>query len=105
MPAHLSPELKLFMQTAADGERCRLIASLKRNANAGDLARLTGTRPAPWLSPVTVSRKMLGLPSAVNACLFDLDGVLTDSGVLHALAWAEAFDGFHLAQVPKILRD
>ena len=43
MPAHLSPELKLFMKTASDGERCRLIASLKRNADAEDLARLAGS--------------------------------------------------------------
>jgi beta-phosphoglucomutase-like phosphatase (HAD superfamily) len=60
------------------------------------LARLMDIRPAPWLSPVPVSRKMLGLPPTVRACLFDLDGVLTDSGVLHARAWADAFDGFLL---------
>jgi beta-phosphoglucomutase-like phosphatase (HAD superfamily) len=60
------------------------------------LARLADVRPAPWLSPVPVSRKMLGLPPAVRACLFDLDGVLTDSGILHARAWADAFDEFLL---------
>ena len=31
-----------------------------------------------------------------RACLFDLDGVLTDSAVLHAWAWAEVFDEFLL---------
>ena len=60
------------------------------------LAELARVRPAPWLSPVPVSRKMLGLSPDVRACLFDLDGVLTDSGVLHGRAWAEAFDGFLL---------
>jgi beta-phosphoglucomutase-like phosphatase (HAD superfamily) len=60
------------------------------------LARLEDIRPGPWLSPVPVSRKMLGLPPTVRACLFDLDGVLTDSGVLHARAWADTFDGFLL---------
>jgi HAD superfamily hydrolase (TIGR01509 family) len=60
------------------------------------LARITGVRPAPWLSPVPVTTDMLGLPSGVRACLFDLDGVLTDSGVLHAWAWAEVFDAFVL---------
>ena len=35
---------------------------------------------------------MLGLPAGVSACLFDLDGVLTDSAVLHASAWGEVFD-------------
>jgi beta-phosphoglucomutase family hydrolase len=35
---------------------------------------------------------MLGLPDAITACLFDLDGVLTDTAVLHRKAWAAAFD-------------
>jgi beta-phosphoglucomutase-like phosphatase (HAD superfamily) len=52
--------------------------------------------PAPWLPQAPVSANMLGLPATVRACLFDLDGVLTDSGALHALAWAEAFDPFLL---------
>lgn len=43
MPAHLSPELKLFMQTAADGDRCQLIASLRRQADAGELIRLASS--------------------------------------------------------------
>jgi beta-phosphoglucomutase-like phosphatase (HAD superfamily) len=56
------------------------------------LARVAGVRPEPWLSPVPVTPKMLGLAESVRGCLFDLDGVLTDSGVLHAAAWAEVFD-------------
>jgi HAD superfamily hydrolase (TIGR01509 family) len=60
------------------------------------LARLSGVRPAPWLSPVPLSNSLLGLPDGVRACVFDLDGVLTDSGVLHARAWAEVFDDFLL---------
>ena len=35
---------------------------------------------------------MLGLPDDIRACLFDLDGVLTDTAVLHRKAWAAAFD-------------
>jgi beta-phosphoglucomutase family hydrolase len=34
------------------------------------------------------------LPSAIRACLFDLDGVLTDTASLHAAAWTEMFDSF-----------
>ncbi|EPD63541.1 HAD family hydrolase [Streptomyces sp. HGB0020] len=34
----------------------------------------------------------LGLPAAIRACLFDLDGVITDTTSLHAAAWKEAFD-------------
>jgi beta-phosphoglucomutase-like phosphatase (HAD superfamily) len=58
------------------------------------LAGVTRVRPAPWLSPVPVTNGMLGLPARVTACLFDLDGVLTDSGVLHAWAWGEVLDDF-----------
>jgi beta-phosphoglucomutase-like phosphatase (HAD superfamily) len=56
------------------------------------LARETGARPVPWLSPVPIDVRMLGLPVGVRACIFDLDGVLTDSGSLHAWAWGEIFD-------------
>ena len=35
---------------------------------------------------------MLGLPDLVVACLFDLDGVLTDTAVVHRAAWKQAFD-------------
>ncbi|MHB1533168.1 MAG: beta-phosphoglucomutase family hydrolase [Acidimicrobiales bacterium] len=37
---------------------------------------------------------MLGLPDHIRACLFDMDGVLTDTASVHAAAWKEAFDGF-----------
>jgi beta-phosphoglucomutase family hydrolase len=37
---------------------------------------------------------VLGLPSGIRACLFDLDGVLTPTAVVHAAAWQEMFDDF-----------
>jgi beta-phosphoglucomutase family hydrolase len=37
---------------------------------------------------------MLGLPDAIRACLFDLDGVLTQTAKVHARAWKEMFDDF-----------
>ena len=37
---------------------------------------------------------MLGLPEGVKACLFDLDGVLTDTAAVHNAAWKKTFDGF-----------
>jgi beta-phosphoglucomutase family hydrolase len=37
---------------------------------------------------------MLGLPAGIRACLFDLDGVLTDTAAVHAAAWKETFDQF-----------
>ena len=36
----------------------------------------------------------LGLPSRTRACLFDLDGVLTQTARVHAAAWKEMFDAF-----------
>lgn len=36
----------------------------------------------------------LGLPEAVRACLFDLDGVLTDTASVHKRAWKSMFDAF-----------
>ncbi|MFJ8113519.1 HAD family hydrolase [Streptomyces sp. NPDC096132] len=36
----------------------------------------------------------LGLPEAIQACLFDLDGVVTRTAVVHAAAWKETFDAF-----------
>lgn len=37
---------------------------------------------------------MLGLPDNVSACLFDLDGVLTDTASVHFTAWKAMFDGY-----------
>ena len=37
---------------------------------------------------------MLGLPGTVTACLFDLDGVLTQHRSVHSAAWKQMFDEF-----------
>jgi beta-phosphoglucomutase family hydrolase len=37
---------------------------------------------------------MLGLPDHVTACLFDLDGVLTDTASVHRAAWKQTFDAY-----------
>ena len=37
---------------------------------------------------------MFGLPDGVSACLFDMDGVVTQTAVVHAAAWKEMFDEF-----------
>jgi len=36
----------------------------------------------------------LGVPGNIRACLFDLDGVLTETATLHAKAWQQMFDAF-----------
>jgi beta-phosphoglucomutase family hydrolase len=37
---------------------------------------------------------VLGLPDKVRACLFDLDGVLTDTASVHTKAWKAMFDAY-----------
>ena len=37
---------------------------------------------------------MLGLPAQITTCLFDLDGVLTQTAKIHAQAWKQMFDDF-----------
>jgi len=37
---------------------------------------------------------MLGLPDGTLACLFDLDGVVTKTALVHAAAWKQMFDAF-----------
>ena len=68
-------------------EERRDTAALLRTA-----AAMHHLRPAPWLSPGPVTPYRLGLPDTVEVCLFDLDGVLTDSDALHAAAWAQALE-------------
>ena len=37
---------------------------------------------------------MLGLPDGIEACLFDLDGVLTQTAKVHSAAWKQMFDEY-----------
>ena len=37
---------------------------------------------------------MLGLPASVTACMFDPDGVLTQTARVRATAWEEMFDAY-----------
>jgi beta-phosphoglucomutase family hydrolase len=41
-----------------------------------------------------MSKPALKLPDTIRACLFDLDGVLTDTASIHAAAWKEMFDAY-----------
>jgi beta-phosphoglucomutase family hydrolase len=38
--------------------------------------------------------QQFGLPGGIRACLFDLDGVLTQTARVHAAAWKEMFDAY-----------
>jgi beta-phosphoglucomutase family hydrolase len=43
---------------------------------------------------LTANGHALRLPATIRACLFDLDGVLTNTAALHAAAWKETFDTY-----------
>jgi beta-phosphoglucomutase family hydrolase len=42
--------------------------------------------------PDAVEVAGLGLPEGIRACLFDLDGVLTQTAAVHRAAWKDTFD-------------
>jgi beta-phosphoglucomutase family hydrolase len=44
---------------------------------------------------------VLGLPAGIKACLFDLDGVLTQTAKVHAAAWKQMFDDFLRARTAR----
>jgi beta-phosphoglucomutase family hydrolase len=44
---------------------------------------------------------MLGLPETTHACLFDLDGVLTDTASVHKKAWKAMFDAYLRKQAER----
>jgi beta-phosphoglucomutase family hydrolase len=48
-----------------------------------------------------MSDLVLGLPERVRACLFDVDGVLTETAKVHAEAWKEMFDTYLKARADK----
>ncbi|MGH3552877.1 MAG: beta-phosphoglucomutase family hydrolase [Mycobacterium sp.] len=52
-------------------------------------------RNCRWPEPPMKARSVvLGLPETVRACLFDLDGVLTDTASVHTKAWKAMFDEY-----------
>src|SRR3954447_10571806 len=43
---------------------------------------------------VRADKDHFGLPASVSVCLFDMDGVLTQTAKVHAAAWKQMFDEF-----------
>jgi beta-phosphoglucomutase family hydrolase len=50
---------------------------------------------------VSSAASRFGLPDTITACLFDLDGVLTQTATVHAAAWKQMFDEFLAAQAKQ----
>jgi HAD superfamily hydrolase (TIGR01509 family) len=58
-----------------------------------------------WLDTPKITSSMLGLPTDVIACVFDLDGVLTTSETVHMDAWARTFDAFLVERAVRLHGD
>jgi beta-phosphoglucomutase-like phosphatase (HAD superfamily) len=82
-----SPELHAYV-SKLERERCATDADLER------LARATHTHLHRHMQGPRATAALLGLGTSVEACVFDLDGVLTASTALHAAAWRETLDEF-----------
>lgn len=50
--------------------------------------------PPGGTAPARPRRTALGIPDRIQACLFDMDGVLTSTASVHARAWKEMFDSY-----------
>ena len=84
---------RLVLRDGALGAEARRLAA-ERQRTMTLLRRLAHSYSAepPWLAASPVTPRRLGLPAGAVACVFDLEGVLTDSDALHAAAWAAALD-------------
>ena len=51
---------------------------------------------------MTGSAATIGLNPRIKACLFDLDGVLTQTQALHAAAWQQLFDTYLAARATRL---
>jgi hypothetical protein len=71
----------------------RLLDAIAREEHVHLVHRLDMPRP---------SRRMLGLSDAVDACVFELEGVLTGAASIHAAAWAETFEDLLLARAERV---
>lgn len=85
---HFTPAELRALASEVERERSLTDVDLER------LARATHTHLHRHMQGPRATGTLLGLGSSVEACVFDLDGVLTPSAALHAAAWRETFDEF-----------
>src|SRR5688572_25010218 len=82
----------LFGDAASFAGEARATAGPSGDAPEGGVdvpGKSSGGAPRPRrLTPVPA------LPAGIAACLFDLDGVITQTAKVHAAAWKEMFDAF-----------
>jgi beta-phosphoglucomutase-like phosphatase (HAD superfamily) len=94
---HLPPEEVAARRARLAEERRRTVGELQRLAHDEH----TDNPLLHWLAAPVFTRRTLGLPDGVTACVFDLDSVLTTSARIHADAWADTFDPFLLARAER----
>ena len=89
-------DLQLRSRLLSD-ERVSLVGVL------GDFAHDRYARPrlVRLLGSPVESRKLLGLPPAVEACVFNVDGVLVASTALHLDAWRDLFNQFIAREIER----
>src|SRR5918995_1162905 len=95
-----SPDLIIaarWYSTPAAKSVDRTVGYLKPASPIGDDALIGNLKPAAPRGKAS----MLGLPDATRACLFDLDGVLTQTAKVHATAWKQMFDAFLAARAAR----
>jgi beta-phosphoglucomutase-like phosphatase (HAD superfamily) len=85
--------------TSADVAERRSLLRSERAATGlllGQIATLHGDRDAfvPLMIPRAQLKPLLGVPADIDACVFNLDGVLIGSAAAHAAAWSVTFDEF-----------
>jgi HAD superfamily hydrolase (TIGR01509 family) len=81
-------ELRVLRSRLAD-ERATTVGLLQAYARTEGGPSFEHLELQPW-----EAQSLLGLPSQVHACVFNLDGVLIGSAELHAEAWRQTFNGF-----------
>lgn len=78
--------------------RAETLEQLLQAGRKGEVVLLYSARDTEHNNAVALAqyldRRLLGLPGTVRACLFDLDGVLTETASLHEKAWEQMFDDF-----------
>jgi HAD superfamily hydrolase (TIGR01509 family) len=92
---YLPPEEQHALRAELTAERkdtARLLDALAREEHVPLVHRVMLPRP---------SRRMLGLADGVDACIFELEGVLTGAAAAHAAAWAETFDELLLRRAER----
>jgi HAD superfamily hydrolase (TIGR01509 family) len=82
LPASEQHSLRTELSTERK-DTARLLDAIARDEHVHLVHRVNLPRP---------SRRMLGLGQEVDACVFELEGVLTGAAAIHAAAWSETFD-------------